>query len=415
MIESQTKLPAQQGGAGSIWTRSRQGARYLADRVGHQVRALPGSPTAKRLGDVRSFTTNPAHIARLRAFSGRLLSWARRGLGDGPLIQRFALHLVVVLLAVGVVVISQVSLPQVDFLLPTPTPAPELGEHAVTAPLSNRGSNRFVSNSSSLFQVPVPHTIIAEHDRMDVITYTVQPNDNVWYIAQGFGLKAETVLWANPKVEQAPDLLRVGQVLYIPPVDGIYYTVKKGDTVEKLAKDYKTTVEKIVGFKANGLGEPYALTQGQKIMLPDGQKKLPAFQNLYPNTYVGSAPKGAPKGSGQFAWPTRGMLTQAFWAGHSGIDIANAKGTRIVAADAGYVVQAGVDTWGYGNQIVIDHGNGFKTRYAHLSRIDVKAGDTVKKNQVIGLMGSTGHSTGPHLHFEVIYNGVVRNPMGYLP
>jgi murein DD-endopeptidase MepM/ murein hydrolase activator NlpD len=416
MIESQTKLPAQQGRVGTIWTRSFQAARRFSAEVGSQVRALPGSPSAKRLlRDARSFAVKPAHIAQLRAFFSRFLSWARTGLGDGPLINRFALHLVVVLLAIGVVGISQINLPQVDFLLPTPTPAPDLGEHAVTAPLSNRGGPRFVNTSSALFQVPVPHTIVAERDRMEVITYTVQPNDNVWFIAQGFGLKAETVLWANPAVEKAPDLLSVGQKLFIPPVDGIYYTVKKGDTVQKLAKDYKTTVEKIVGFKANDLQEPYTLTAGQKVMLPDGQKKMPALTNLYPMTYVGSAPKGAPKGSGRFAWPTSGTLTQAFWSGHSGIDIANRRGTAIRAADAGYVVLAGVDTWGYGNQIVIDHGNGFKTRYAHLSRIDVKAGQTVKKNQVIGLMGSTGHSTGPHLHFEIIRNGVVRNPQGYLP
>jgi murein DD-endopeptidase MepM/ murein hydrolase activator NlpD len=414
MIESQTKLPAQQGGAVTIWTRSLKAARRLAARTKSQVHALPGSPSAKRLRDMSSFAANPAHIARLRAFFTRFFSWVRTGLGDGPLINRFALHLVVVFLAVAVVGFSQLSLPQVDFLLPTPTPAPDLGEHAVTAPLSNRGGNRFVSNNTSLFQAPVPHTIVAERDRMEVITYTVQPNDNVWYIAQGFGLNAETVLWANPKVEQSPDLLSVGQTLFIPPVDGIYYTVKKGDTVQKLAKDYKTTVEKIVGFKANDLQEPYALTPGQKIMLPDGKKKVPALQNIYPMTYVGSAPKGAPTGSGRFAWPTRGSLTQAFWSGHSGIDIANRTGTPIVAADAGYVVLAGQDTWGYGNQVVIDHGNGFKTRYAHLSRIDVKAGDTVKKNQRIGLMGSTGRSTGPHLHFEVIHNGVVRNPQGYL-
>jgi murein DD-endopeptidase MepM/ murein hydrolase activator NlpD len=414
MIESQTKLPAQQGRSVTIWTKGRQAANTVAARLESQVRALPGSQAAKRLRDVVSFAGRTARTARWPAFCSQLFSSVRSGVGDGSLINRYALHLVVVFLAVGVVAISQVSLPQVDFLLPTPTPAPELGEHAVTAPLSNRGGTRYVSSSTSLFQAPVPHTVIAERDRMEVVTYTVQANDNVWAIAQGFGLKAETVLWANPKVEQSPDLLSVGQSLYIPPVDGIYYTVQKGDTVEKLAKTYQTTVDKIVAFKANDLQEPYALTPGQKLMLPDGRKQV-VLTNHYPLTQVGSAPSGAAKGSGRFQWPTSGLLTQQFWSGHSGIDIASRTGTPIAAADAGYVVLAGWDTWGYGNQVVIDHGNGFKTRYAHLSSILVKAGDTVKKGQKIGLMGSTGRSTGPHLHFEVIYNGVMRNPQGYLP
>ena len=149
-------------------------------------------------------------------------------------------------------------------------------------------------------------------------------------------------------------------------------------------------------------------------MLPDGRKKV-VPSNYYPMTYVGSAPKGAPKGTGRFAWPTQGLLTQRFWSGHAGIDIANRTGTPIVAADAGYVVLAGRDTWGYGNQVLIDHGNGYLTRYAHLNTILVKAGDKVTKNQKIGTMGNTGRSTGPHLHFEIIYSQAHRNPLGFLP
>jgi murein DD-endopeptidase MepM/ murein hydrolase activator NlpD len=132
-------------------------------------------------------------------------------------------------------------------------------------------------------------------------------------------------------------------------------------------------------------------------------------------TRVGSAPAGAPKGSGRFAWPTQGLLSQRFWSGHLGIDIASRTGVPVLAADDGYVVMAGRDTWGYGNQIVIDHGNGYLTRYAHLQTILIKAGQSVKKQQKIGTMGTTGRSTGPHLHFEVIQGGVRRNPLGFLP
>jgi murein DD-endopeptidase MepM/ murein hydrolase activator NlpD len=415
MIESQTELPGQESGPATIWAKGRQGLFLVAFSLRAQARSLSGSRGAQYLSRLGPLA-NRAIEFRFQPIVVQSLRRIHTGATDRLLINRLALHLVVVLLAVGVVAVSQFQLPQIDFLLPTPTPAPDLGEHAVTTPLTNRGVNRLVSNSSALFQAPVLHTIVAERDRMQIITYTVQPNDNVWAIAQGFGLQVETILWANPTVEKAPDLLSVGQTLTILPVNGIYYTIKAGDTVDKLAKTYKTTAEKIASFSLNGLQEPYTLTPGQQLVLPDGRKEIVvATTNYYPMTRVGSAPPGSPKGSGRFAWPTQGLLTQQFWSGHSGIDVANRTGTAILAADAGYVVMAGRDTYGYGNQVVIDHGNGYLTRYAHLNTILVKAGQAVKKNQKIGLMGSTGRSTGPHLHFEVIYHGVFRNPLGFLP
>ena len=407
MIESQTEFPAQERRPAAIWAKGRQWLVSIAHQAREQGATLAGIRGVQYIRDFWSLIGDKAR-------QPQMLQWLRTGIGDGPLLSRYALHLVVVLLAVGVVTINQVAIPQVDFLLPTPTPAPVLGTHSVTTPATNRGVNRLVGNSTGLFSAPVAHTTRAERDRMEFITYTVQANDNIWAIAQGFGLKAETVLWANPKVEKSPDLLSVGQRLVIPPVDGIYYTVQSGDTVEKLAKTYQTTVEKIVSFESNGLEEPYTLAVGQKVMLPDGRKKV-VPTNYYPMTLVGKAPKGAPTGSGRFAWPTQGILTQQFWSGHQGIDIANRTGVPIRAADAGYVQMAGRDTWGYGNQVVIDHGNGYFTRYAHLQKIDVKAGQFVEKNQQIGTMGSTGRSTGPHLHFEIIYAGVRRNPLGFLP
>jgi murein DD-endopeptidase MepM/ murein hydrolase activator NlpD len=414
MIESQTELPAQERGPATLWARGRQMVSSIAERFRGQERAWPGARGAQYLSDLGSLIGSQVQQSPLQAFGARLFQWMRTGVGDGPLVGRFAIHLVVVLLAVGVVAISQVSLPQVELVLPTPTPAPELGTHSVTAPTTNRGVNRLANNNGVLFPAPVAHTTLSERDRLQFITYTVQANDNIWAIAQGFGLNAETVLWANPKVEKSPDLLSVGQKLIVPPVDGIYYTVQAGDTVEKLAKTYQTSVEKIISFEGNGLAEPYTLMPGQQIMLVDGRKKV-VPSNYYPMTRVGRAPAGAPSGSGRFAWPTQGLLTQRYWSGHLGIDIANRTGVPIRAADDGYVVMSGRDTWGYGNQVVIDHGNGYLTRYAHLQRIDVKAGQTVKKNQQIGTMGSTGRSTGPHLHFEIIYAGTRRNPLGFLP
>ncbi|MGQ9599557.1 MAG: peptidoglycan DD-metalloendopeptidase family protein [Anaerolineae bacterium] len=417
MIESQTELPVRECESATSWAKSRHFVALVVDQVKSKTRTLSGTRGAYYLRELRVLVRALAQSPQIRSYWGSFLRWVAAG-KENLQLNRFALHLVVVLLAVGVVTISQLSLPQIDFLSATPTPAPDLGKHTVSKPPTSRGVNRLVVNTNQalLFQAPVPHTIVAERDRMEIITYTVQPNDNVWAIAQAFGLKVETIVWANPAVENAPDLLSVGQVLVILPVDGVYYTVQTGDTVEKIAKKFKTTPEKIVSFKLNGLQEPYTLTPGQKLVLPDGQKPAPRpAMNLYPMTRVGSPPKGAPKGSGRFAWPTQGYLSQQFWSGHLGIDIANRTGVPVYAADDGYVLMAGRDTWGYGNQVVIDHGNGYLTRYAHLNTILVKAGQFVKKNQKIGTMGSTGRSTGPHLHFEVIYNGTPRNPLGFLP
>jgi LysM repeat protein len=413
MIDSQTELPSHERGPTKVLAKGRQAVASAARQVQDWARTLPWDRLADRIRSSGQILDN-LEEAPLRVHLSRLGRWATASANDGPLLNRYALHLVVVFLALGVVTISQVTLPEIDFLIPTPTPGPDRGVSTVSVQPSNRGANRLVSNDTGLFPVPVPHTIIAERDRMEVITYTVQPNDNLWVIATGFGVQVETIMWANPEVEKAPDLLAVGETLIILPVDGIYHTVRAGDTVEKLAKEFKTTAEEIVGFEANELAEPYALTPGQRLVIPGGRKKIVPL-NIYPMTWVGSPPEGSATGSGRFAWPARGTLTQGFWSAHLAIDIGNRTGTPVYAADAGYVRLAGQDTWGYGNQIVIDHGNGYLTRYAHLHTILVKAGQSVEKNQQIGTMGNTGRSTGPHLHFEVIQGNVKRNPLGYLP
>jgi murein DD-endopeptidase MepM/ murein hydrolase activator NlpD len=415
MIESQTKLPVQEGGPATFRAQGRQAVASLVAWIKGNIPASPGSGGTQFWRGVVPLISKVAKQSRFQPVLARVFRRARTGFRVGTLLDRFALHLVVLFLAAGVVAISQFSLPQIDLFLPTPTPAPDLGGRTITSSLTNRGSNRFVSSNAALFQVPVPHTVKAERESLEIITYTVQTNDNVYAIAQGFGLDPQTVLWANPAIEKSPDLLSVGQELVIPPVDGVYCTVQAGDTVEKLAKQYQTSVEKIISFEANELGEPpYILTPGRNLMLPDGRKRF-VPSNYYPLTRVYRTQADALKGSGRFAWPTQGLLTQSYWSGHLAVDVGNRTGTPIYAADGGYVVLAGRDTWGYGNQVLIDHGNGYLTRYAHLDTILVKAGQSVKKNQQIGTMGNTGRSTGPHLHFEVYYNEVRRNPLGFLP
>jgi murein DD-endopeptidase MepM/ murein hydrolase activator NlpD len=416
MIESQTEFPAQERGPATIWAKGRRLFISTIGRLRELESKLAGTEVAKSVRDIASLLASKPRHSEIGAGVSRALDWIRAGRGDGSLLHRYALHLVVVLLAIAVVSFSQFTIPEVDLLVPAPSLAqePDTQQAIISQPVTNRGVNRFIGGNTSLFSAPVAHTTVSERERMQVITYTVQPNDNIYAIAQGFGLNAETVLWANSKVERAPDLLSVGQELIIPPVDGVYHTVQQGDTVEKLAKTYETSVDKIISFELNQLEEPYTLATGQRIMLPDGRKKV-TLSNYYPMTRVYRRPQNAPTGSGRFAWPAQGILTQKFWSGHTGIDIGSRTGTPIYAADDGYVVLAGVDTWGYGNQVLIDHGNGYLTRYAHLHTIGVRAGQSVKRDQQIGTMGSTGRSTGPHLHFEIIYSGVFRNPLGFLP
>ncbi|MFN2226495.1 MAG: LCP family protein [Anaerolineae bacterium] len=246
------------------------------------------------------------------------------------------------------------------------------------------------------------------------VTHTVAVGETLWSIAQRYGLQPETIVWANPEIERRPDLLEVGQALLIPPIDGVLYTVQAGDSLEALAERYETTVSQVVSFAPNQLRDPGELAAGSQIMLPGGRKEID-YGRPYSLTLTVELPAGAPVGTGRFSWPAQGILNQGFWEGHKAIDIANVTGTPVRAADAGYVVLAGRDTGGYGNQLVIDHGNGYLTRYAHLNSLLVQAGDSVQKAQQIGTLGATGRATGPHLHFEIWKDGVPENPLGYLP
>lgn len=322
---------------------------------------------------------------------------------------RWVTHLTVIILTGWVLIIGQLPLPAPVREVPTATPAPSLGVRT-TNTLTSRGGPR--PQVEALIPVPVPHTIIPERPRRDVITYTVQSGDTLSSIAEKFGISADTIMWASKEVEDYPDLLYVGQVLIIPPVDGVYHTVQEGDTLESIAQQYKARVEDIIQCETNRLEPPYELRPGQKIMVPGGVKP---YKPIVVHAYSGPIPAGASRGTGSFVWPTTGWITQKFHARHMGIDIGNRIGTPIVAADSGYVVYAGTSQYGYGIYILIDHGNGFQTLYAHLDECYVEAGESVGKGQVIGAMGNTGRSTGPHLHFEIRYRGTHRNPLGYLP
>ncbi len=258
----------------------------------------------------------------------------------------------------------------------------------------------------------VPHTTIPRRYRIDPITYTVGPGDNVCSIADQFGISVDTILWNNGDLEDNPDYLALGDVLTVLPVSGVYHTVVKGDTLESIAAEYKANVQDIAAYEGNYLTEPVTLSVGQKLIVPGGSKPYTVRHVV---AWSGQLPAGARRGSGVFGWPMSGFISQRYFDAHQAVDIAAPQGTPIKAADSGYVALVGRNDTGYGRYVLIDHGNGFQTLYAHFSMIFVEVGQSVGKGQVIGQCGSTGKSTGPHVHFEIKLNGVRRNPLIYLP
>ena len=243
--------------------------------------------------------------------------------------------------------------------------------------------------------------------------------DTVSTIARKFNISINTIIWANDLTSYG--FIKPGQQLTILPYSGIVYTVKTGDTLSKIANKYNINTDKILS--CNNLGN--ALKIGQKIIIPGVQKlaeAVPVTPRVTKN-YTGisiikdiiKAPS-APVSGGRMTWPTQGYrITQYYSWKHTGVDIANKIGTPIYAADDGIVIIAqGGYNGGYGNTIVIDHGNGKRTRYGHASKLFVKVGDEVEKGENIAAMGSTGRSTGPHLHFEVLINGSRTNPLNYI-
>jgi murein DD-endopeptidase MepM/ murein hydrolase activator NlpD len=270
-------------------------------------------------------------------------------------------------------------------------------------------------------------TDITSKTTYTVSEYTVQPGDALFSIAKQFNIKPETLLWANSDILQdTPDSLRVGQVLKVPPVDGVYYQVKEGDTLESVAKKFSANLEDVLNWPGNSIDlTSQKVTPGDYVMVPGGHREF--VQWIIPTVARGksgtsslgsSACAGGPVGGGAFIWPTGNHYLSGndYWSGHLGIDIAAGLGAPVWAADAGVVTIAqGGWNGGYGNVVMIDHGNGYLTVYGHLSQINVVPCQGVSAGSSIGLAGSTGNSTGAHLHFEVRLNGGFVNPWYVLP
>jgi len=325
-----------------------------------------------------------------------------------------------------------------------------LGQSQAIDPLIGSTSTRTVPTASAVdTSVPLPafssssgiasdvtrrinlDTVIPKRPRMEVIRYTVQTGDSVFGIAEHFGIKPETVLWGNYDVlNDDPHLLKPGQELNILPVDGVYYQWQDGDHLQSVADRFGAQVEDIVDFPGNHL-DPFhpEIKPGTWLVIPSGHREF--RQWLVPTIARGRAGVGAALGAGGcsgdfsggavgtggFIWPSANHFLSGndFWSGHLAIDIAAALGDPVWAADSGVIVFAGPSIGGYGNMVMIDHGNGWQTLYAHLSQVLVHCGQSVSQGQTIGLAGSTGNSTGAHLHFETRFEGGFINPWFVLP
>lgn len=269
-----------------------------------------------------------------------------------------------------------------------------------------------IGEDSAILNPVLPST--ASNSRTKIIEYQVEAGDAISTIAEKFSLNVNTILWANKLTSRST--IRPGDKLVILPTDGVLHQVKTGDTVDKIAKYYSAVSEKVLEF--NALPDASDIKIGEYLIVPEGKVPPPAPAPravAARNTVnIPSSSSVVPTG-GKMLWPLGcSRITQYFGWRHTGVDIACKAGTSILAADGGVVSRVQYINTGYGHSVMIDHGGGVVTLYGHMTKIFVEAGDAVEKGQEIGLEGSTGRSTGPHLHFEVRINGKFYNPLNYI-
>ena len=259
---------------------------------------------------------------------------------------------------------------------------------------------------------PLLSTQISPKPRDEIIIYAVEEGDTLSSIAAKFDISVDTILWENNLNAKAT--LSLGQEIRILPVSGVSHKVIKGDTVYTIAKKYDTEAQNIVNFPFNDFADPdtFALIAGQILIIPGGSP--PAVIPVAPRTLPRFIAQSETAGTAGFIWPTSGNITQHPVWYHMAVDIANRESPAVGAVKAGKVSYAECVRGGYGCHIIVDHGDGLQTLYAHLSQISTSVGSDISQGQVVGRMGSTGRSTGTHLHFEVRKNGVLLNPLNFL-
>lgn len=276
----------------------------------------------------------------------------------------------------------------------------------------------FKNTTDYLPKVETTLTLIPEErKRSESIDYTVKGGDTLFSIGNEFKISVDAIRYVNNLGDS--DTIKPGQVLVIPPITGIIHKVKSGDSLGSISKLYDVPTQAIADF--NYLTDLNRLSVGSELVIPDA--KIPQVTSntgvVNQGTLVPQTPISIPgTRKGWCLWPTSAkIITQGYFWYHTGIDIATpwfSGMPPIYACADGKVTRAGWDPTGYGIMIEIDHGNGYQTLYAHLSSLRVSVGQTVKQGATIGVMGSTGRSTGPHLHFEVRSGGSRYNPFNHI-
>lgn len=292
------------------------------------------------------------------------------------------------------------------------------------------------NNDSQVSRTVDLHTIIPTRPRIEILKYEVKQGDNLFGISERFNLKPETIFWGNwYTLGGDPHLLRPGQSLNILPIDGVLHIWTAGEGLNGVAKFYGVAPEDIINWPGNELDPSIDLSlpeieEGTQLVIPGGRREPPSWQmvritrsdpavaRVLGPGYCGSVYSGS-IGDSVFGWPTASTGVSGYYyipGVHEAIDIGGAVGNGIMAADDGVVVYSGWNDWGYGLVVVIDHGTGWQTLYAHLSQINAGCGQSVSQGELIGLMGCTGNCTGPHLHFEMRHDSWGRvDPLSILP
>lgn len=349
-------------------------------------------------------------------------------------------HLTLVSIVVAVVAVALVILGPVRLVMGSQAVGGGSSASPVAVSQTTLGGLDSITRGGILNREPVPFTTIPDRPRNRLITYTVKPGDTLLGIATAFGLDRNTMFWANGDTLRGDvHMLQPGMNLAILPTDGVLHKSDETLTIQQIADKYGVEAADIIASSYNEL-EGYTPEMvppwGMQIVIPGGVGEInadlwkpPVVEVADPVTGVRSSafmPNMAGScsaniagsgGSGSFSTPLPGAtFVQAFYPGHSGVDLAMPVGTPVLAADSGVVIFAGwvPKDWGYGQLVVLDHGNGWTTYYAHLSNVGVGCGQFVSKGGYVGNVGSTGNSSGPHLHFETRWNHTPDNPASYV-
>lgn len=278
----------------------------------------------------------------------------------------------------------------------------------VSSLFSNKVAPKDFTRDLVLAAANTPQTIVPSgRARSEVVKYAVASGETLSGIAKKYDVSVDSIKWAN-NLGDADDI-KPGQTISIPPVSGIVYKVKAGDTLASIGKEYSADPQTIADYPFNYIDDTLSIKDGQTLIIPGGIKPAPAY---FPRVPVNNNPIYYAGGSGFLSFPVPGGgISQypSWW--HPAVDIAAPWGTGVYSAREGRVSTTSRQGYGFGNYIIIEHQEGYTTTYAHLSAINVSVGQNVGRGQIIGAVGCTGFCTGPHLHFEVRRDGNAINPL----